>query len=171
GRGVAVGDVDGSGIGQIVAVTATGLRGYSATARTPLWEMSTPNSTSNSSVVVRDIDGSSPAEIVAFTGDAADLTAYRYNPATPNAPTVVFQLTGQYVGPTPIGIGDVDGDGALEYVYATGTDNSGGDAIVVAGRNGPSGAQPEWVNDNPKQLDGPFVGGDLIKAPQFAVAP
>src|SRR5262249_22573595 len=108
GNDVDIGDVDGTGIGQIVAITSTGVRGYSATAKSPLWEASTPNSSYNTSVVVRDIDGSSPAEIVAFTGYTGDLTAYRYNPATPSAPTIVFQLLSQYVGATPIGIGDVD---------------------------------------------------------------
>jgi|GEM_PF-5646357 hypothetical protein len=169
GNDIAVGDVDGTGVGQIVATTTDALRGYSATAKSPLWALSMAGPLSISSVVVRDIDKSSPAEIIAFTADGY-LSAYRYNPATPNAPTLVFRLAGQNVGPTPIGIGDVDGDGALEYVYATGSAELGPDTLVVVGRNGATGVV-EWVNDKTKQLDGPFVGGDLIKSPLVAAAP
>ena len=68
GNDVAVGDVDGTGVGQIVATTTNALRGYSATAKSPLWELSMAGPFSVSSVVVRDIDQSSPAEIIAFTG-------------------------------------------------------------------------------------------------------
>ena len=168
GNDIAVGDVDGTGVGQIVATTTHALRGYSATTKSPLWELSMAGPYSVSSVVVRDIDQSSPAEIVAFTADGY-LSAYRYNPVTPNAPTLVFNLGGQNVGPTRIGIGDVDGDGALEYVYATGAVNGRPDTLIVVGRNGATGVF-EWL-PNPRQLDGPFYGGDLIKSPLVAAAP
>ena len=65
----------------------------------------------------------------------------------------MFHLAGQNVGPTPIGIGDVDSDGTLEYVYATGTAEDGPDAIVVVGRTGASGIV-EWTNVNPKRFEG-----------------
>ena len=168
GNDVAVGDVDGTGVGQIVATTTHALRGYSAKAKSLLWELSMAGPYSVSSVVVRDIDQSSPAEIIAFTADGY-LSAYRYNPATPNAPTLVFNLGGQNVGPTRIGIGDVDGDGALEYVYATGSVNGRPDTLSVVGRNGATGVF-EWL-PNPRRLDGPFFGGDLIKSPLVAAAP
>jgi len=168
GNDVAVGDVDGTGVGQIVATTTHLLRGYSATGKGPLWAMSMAGPYPFSSVVVRDIDQSSPAEIIAFTADGY-LSAYRYNPATPNAPTLVFNLGGQNVGPTRIGIGDVDGDGALEYVYATGSVNGEPDTVSVVGRNGATGTF-DWL-PNPRRLDAPFFGGDLIKSPLVAAAP
>jgi hypothetical protein len=58
-------------------------------------------------------------------------------------------------------VGDVDGDGAKEFVWGTGLGDSGADNLVVAGFN--PGISVEWTNDNPKQLDGPFVGSRLAR--------
>jgi hypothetical protein len=163
GAAIDVGNIDGVGAAEIVAATATGIRGYSAVLQTQLWEF---HGNGARAVVVRDIDNDpSTQEIVALIN--VTLTAYRYDAAHPNTPTVVFQLANQSGRLAPLGIGDVDADGALEFVYENGFSALGlEDPIVIASRSG-STAVVEWTNANPSRLDGvgPFVGGELAGAP------
>jgi hypothetical protein len=104
------------------------------------------------------------------TGDNqwGNVTGYKYNAAT-NTADVVFQINSQDHGVTAIAAGDVDHDGALEFVWGTGATSSGADKLVIAGRN--PAIEVEWTNTNPIQLDGPFVGGELARTTLIAPAP
>jgi hypothetical protein len=160
GADIDIGNIDGIGTAEIVASTAEGVRGYDAVLQTQLFDFQTRAA---QTVAVRDIDSDPSTQEIVVVSDDGTLTAYRYDPAHPNSPSVVFQLPGQYVGPTPLGIGNVDADAVPEFVYATGTNSTGADQIVIAGVSG-STAAVEWTNDDPSELDGPFVGGELAGA-------
>ncbi len=73
---------------------------------------------------------------------------------------------------TDIGVGDLDDDGEVEFVWGGGATSSGEDTLTIAGSNPVPNV--EWTNLMPSQLDGPFVGGALLgnisnmPAPLFA---
>ena len=171
GFDVDTGDLDGDGIDEIVgAVDWTAVRAYSATLKSPLWEIATGDL---DSLLVTNIDGDAAAEILVGDGQSGNVTAYKYN-AVSNSADVVFQINSQDSGVTDLGVGDVDHDGELEFIWGSGASSSGADALVIAGRN--PAIEVEWTNADPRQLDGPFVGGELAAslskppAPLFATA-
>jgi hypothetical protein len=166
GVDVDTGDFDGNGVEEIVAAADwTAVRGYSATLKSPIWELQDGDL---DSLLVADIGGDARPEILVGDGQWGDLTIYRYNTST-NALDVVDQINSQEHGVTSIGVGDVDADGQIELVWGSGMTSSGPDSFVVAGRN-PTLAV-EWTNADPLQLDGPFRGGALAGGPLDPRAP
>ena len=166
GMDVDTGDLDGNGVEEIVAAADWSMvRGYSATLRSPLWEV--PEFDLDS-LLVTDVGGDARAEVLVGDGQWGNVTIYRYNTAT-NAMDIVDQINSQDHGVTSIGVGDVDADGALEFIWGSGASSSGADVLVVAGRN-PTFAV-EWMSENPAQLDGPFTGGALAGGPLDSRAP
>jgi hypothetical protein len=168
GNDVATGDLDGNGVAEIVAaVSWVALRTYSATLKTPLWEI--PQS-DLAVVIATNIDGDSADEILLGDGQWGSVTAYNYN-ATNNTATVIFSIDSQDHGVSAIGVGDLDHNdgGKLEFLWGTGASSSGADKLIVAGRN--PAIEVEWTNTDPVQLDGPFVGGELAGTTTVADAP
>ncbi len=151
---VDAGDVDGDGIDEIVGVQDwTAVRVFSATVKSPLWDIPVSDV---DALLVRDIEGSSAAEILVGDGQWGNVTAYKYSAGNVSK---VFQINSQGHGVTAIDFGDLDGDGMKEFIWGTDASSSGPDSVVVAGRN-PS-IVVEWINDQPKQLSGIFTGGQL----------
>ena len=167
GRDVETGDLNGDGVDEIVAVSP--LRAYSATLKSPLWEVQV----NTDALLVTNIDGDPAKEMILGDNQWGSVTAYEYVVAT-NTATVVFQIDSQDHGVTAIGAGDVDDDGDLEFVWVAARRAPGADKLVIAGRN--PAIEIEWTNEDPLQLDGPFVGGSLAgttlvpAAPLFAAA-
>lgn len=154
GRDLAVGDLDGDGVAEIVGLAtsaAAAARGFSAVSKAQLWELAG----SFEAVSLADVDGDGIPEVV--TGDEGwgSVTAHRWVPAQ-SAFDVVFQLNSQDYGVSSLGAGDLDGDGLAEVVWGSGAGSSGPDVLAMAGRH-PAWAV-EWTNQDPRQLDGPFVG-------------
>ncbi len=154
GSKVDTGDLDGNGVEEIVGMAEwDAFTGFSAVAKSPLWEVPTFDS---DALLVVDFEGDAKSEILIGDGQWGNVTAYRYDAGTNTLP-VIFTINSQEHGVTSIGVGDVDGDGKKEFVWGSGATSSGEDSFVIAGRN-PS-ITVEWTNANPNQLDGPFVGG------------
>ena len=165
GFDVDTGDLDGDGIEEIVAaVDGTGVRGYSATSKSPMWEAAPAYPYSDlDSLLVADVGGGPEPEILVGNGQWGYLMVYRYNPTTGTA-SIVDQIDSQDHGVTSIGVGNVDDDSGVEIVWGSGASSSGPDVFVVAGLN-PT-LTVEWTNEDPTnqsplQLDGPFLGGAL----------
>ncbi|HET9599728.1 MAG TPA: FG-GAP-like repeat-containing protein [Anaeromyxobacteraceae bacterium] len=160
GTAVDVGDLDGDGVAEIVGIVDwAAIRVFSATAKSPLYEFR-PSWNDLAAVWVGDIDRDGKAEVLVGDGQWGNVTAYRYDPKTLGL-AVVWQIDSQNHGVTAIGAGDVDGDGALEFVWGSGATSSGEDSFVIAGLNPTIGV--EWTNTNPNELDGPFIGARLAR--------
>jgi hypothetical protein len=160
GQYVGVGDLDGDGVDEIVGAQAwNAFQGFSAVRKAVLWSMSRFNP---GAVSVADIDADGRAEILIGDAQWGNLTAFRQDAGASTLSTV-FDLGGQG-SISAIGVGDVDGDGALEYVFGSETLSPPDYAtiqLVVAGRN--PGIGIEWLAADPAQLDGPFVGAKLAR--------
>ena len=153
---VDTGDVDGDGVEEIAGVQDwTAMRVFNARVQSPVWDIAVSDT---DSLLVRNIDATPAAEILLGDGQWGEVTAYRYD-TTSSMPVKIFEINSQGHGTTAIDVGDTDGDGQLEFVWGTDATSSGADSVVVAGRN-PT-IQVEWINDDPKQLNGLFKGGQL----------
>jgi hypothetical protein len=163
---VAIGNLDGSGPDEIVAMIGyERLGAYRANVATPLFDTA---SASPDTVLVADLDGDSRAEILTGDNQWGNVTAHRYV-AGSGTTDIVFQINSQDHGVSALGVGDLDGDSQREIVWGTGLSSSGADKLVVAGLN--PGIEIEWTNTDPVQIDGPFSGGALARSPTSPPAP
>jgi hypothetical protein len=153
---VDTGDLDGNGVEEIVGVQGwNAFRGFDAVLKSPIWERT---GFDFDAVLVANIDGDAPAEIIIGDGQWGNVTAYNYVPAT-NTLSQAWAINSQDHGVTSIAAGNVDDDGGIEIVWGSGASSSGEDVFVVAGFN--PGIGVEWTNSNPNELDGPFFGARL----------
>ena len=115
GMDVDTGDLDGNGVEEIVAAADWSMvRGYSATLRSPLWEIPEFDR-----FVARDQRRRRRArQGLVGDGQWGNVTIYRYNTAT-NVMDIVDQINSQDHGVTSMGVGDVDADGALEFIWGS----------------------------------------------------
>lgn len=158
GRTVATGDLDGDGIQEIVGMQDwTVFKGFSAVLKSPVWEKT---GSDFDALMVTDTDRDGIAEIFVGDGQWGRVRGYKYTKAS-NSLTEIFSLDSQDHGVTAMAVGDLDGDGQPEIAWGSGATSSGADILVVASLDG----SPilKWKNANPKQLDGPFVGGGLAR--------
>lgn len=158
GRHVDTGDLDGDGIEEIVgALDWNSFRGFDAVLKSPVWIKAASDL---DAIWVGNIDADPEAEILIGDGQWGNVTAWNYQTGT-NSVVQAWQINSQDHGVTSIGVGDVDGDGALEFVWGSGASSSGEDHFVVAGHN--PGIAVEWTNDDPNELDGPFLGARFAR--------
>ena len=156
GSDVDTGDLDGDGIEEIVAAADSAtVRGYSATLRSPIWEV---QRSYLDSLLVADVGGDARPEIIVGDAQWGELVVYRYNEAT-NTADLLSEVDSQEHGVTSIGVGDLDDDGTTEIIWGSGYSSSGSDVLAVASLS-PT-LTIEWTNENSAPLDAPFVGGEL----------
>jgi hypothetical protein len=171
---VDIGDVDGDGINEIIGVssnlsaTSPGIRAYNAVTQSLVWELATGYS--SGALEVRNIDSDPEAEIlIGESRPSYSVTAYSFDRASG---TLVEDWTigSQWNFVNAVTAGDVDGDGKPEFIWTNGAYVGAEDYLVVGGLNPDPNAKGggwkskidyigvEWINTNPAQLDGPFVG-------------
>lgn len=159
GTVVDIGDVNADGIGKIVGLNAgVAARVFDAVAKSPIWEISPGSVSGESALKVAELDGTSPAEIIVGDGQWGNVTAYRYSTVTHTA-TMVAQIPVTGDGVSAIAVGDVNGDGAMEWVFGSDYYSSGRDYLTVASWTPTPAAL--WNGPLPVQLDGPFYGAKL----------
>lgn len=149
------GDVTGDGVAEIVASSGSVIRVFDAVSKLPIGEIAGYHG-GTGAVLVKNIEGSATAEMLIGDSQGGYVSAYRYD--VPTATGVqIFQIATQGSGVSTIAAGDVDNDGAIEFIWGADIGSTAPDSIVVAGRNPTIGI--EWINANPKQLTGNFLGG------------
>jgi hypothetical protein len=154
GIDVDTGDVDGDRIDEIVgAHDWEAVRVYRSGQQAPIAEVARSDL---DSLLVADVTGDPPAEIIVGDGQFGNVTIYGYNTTTPGL-DIIDQIDSQQFGVTSMGVGDIDGDAAIELVWGARQLDSGSAALVVAERT-PT-LEVEWTNT--VLLDGPFKGGQL----------
>jgi hypothetical protein len=153
GFDVGAGDFDGDGVAEIFALDAnvSGIAAYDARARQRTWTQGiSMNLGAHSSLRIANFEGDARVEVLA--GDYNwGFGAFRHNALS--GFEEIFRLPlqpNQWVG--AIGVGDVDADGAVEFIF-------GGTSI--AGRN-PGIAIEQQIYDS---FASPFVGGEAARAP------
>ena len=157
GSQVDIGDVVGDGVGKIVGTsTSTGTAGlsvYDAVQKSVLWSIPSSGVSGFSVIKVAELDGTSPAEIIAADGDYGHITVYRY---TSGAPQVLTQFNSIGYGVSAIETGDVNGDGLQEIVWTPNFSLNNGSPSVAISSWTPS-ATLLYTGPLPTPLDGPFV--------------
>jgi VCBS repeat protein len=160
---MAVGDVDGNGIAEIIGVEGVDpIPGLNGTVRAfdarpgqqrQRWSFPSPNP---AQLHVADITGDSIAEILVGHGLIGDVTAYRQSgPATTSKLFTVKFGDNSSIG--VIATGNVDGDSNVEIIVAGGNEPY----FFIAG--GSPIPQIEWSPDNSLQPFG-FLGGERLGA-------
>jgi hypothetical protein len=164
GGSVAVGDVDGDGIGEIVAADNTWVRGYSAVSRSQLWSISPANL---GGALVADVIGDARAEVILAGGDtipsAPDAVVTLYGLGSSGVPEKLLQHTSSYDTTLNLAVGDFDGDGALEIARDGGTTNLNMRIMQIIDVT-PSQLTVQWENTDPRDLNGPFRGGEIVRS-------
>ena len=167
--GVAVGDVTGDGIAEIVTCypndSGTNGRVYDARSRSVLFELPHLGFTTN---LIANIDGTGRAEILMA---GSRFAAYRYEPSG-SVTTVFYLRLPNDRGATTLAIANVDRaqDARPEFVMGT-------NAPAIAIADWPtSGIRIEWSTETlepaiPQTLSGPFYGGELARSPANAPQP
>jgi len=149
GQLVETGDIDGDGMEEIVGAAAWyRIMTFDADAKTPGAEISTDMDID--ALRVADTDGDDLPEIL--YGDRQRSAVYCHDGSTLELRWSVNNLNS---GVGDIALGDVDGDGALEVIWAAGGQSTGEDHLFVAGI--PDGTI-EWYNVH---LDGPLNAVDV----------
>jgi hypothetical protein len=154
GSKVDVGDVSGDGVNKIVGLVNGSVTVFSATLKSPVWQIPAPNYELYG-MRVDNLDSTGPAEIIVGDQQWGNVYVYRYNSGT-NSATVVSSVNSQGDGVNSIGAGDMDGDGNKEIIWGSDYYSSGRDYLVVASWTPSMSVQ--FAGPDPAQLDGPFIG-------------
>jgi hypothetical protein len=166
GNIVDVGDVNGDGVAKIVGVgSGASVVVFSATLKSPLWQIATGSISGTSALKVANLDGVGPAEILVGDAQWGNVSVYRYNTTTQTA-DLVSQTNSLGDGVSAIAAGDVDGDGQMEMIWGSDYYSSGPDTLAIASWT--STPIIKWQGPDGAVLDGPFVGAKngLIAAGQ-----
>ncbi|MDB6063462.1 MAG: hypothetical protein JWM78_3565 [Verrucomicrobiaceae bacterium] len=155
GERIAIGDVDGDGIDDIIGAGAgvSSLRTYSAVLQSPVWE--TPLSAGICSIALTQLDGDAAKEIVVGSCQNQTVTAYD---VTSNGP--VLKRTDSvgigYGDVKNIVVGDTNDDGHLDMALIANLPASSTKAVTVYDLSTQTVLFPD---QNTLQLRPPYVGG------------
>lgn len=157
GDALALADLGGGGPLRIVGV-AEGIAVYDAVTRTVVLQQ---EGGALRAVVAHDVDDDGVDELI--VGAYGGVEVFGYDGAGP-ALTPLWTMPNPADGVSAVVVGDPDGDGRTDVVFAGGWDTTGTDVLVVAALAPGAGPPPHemavvWQNLDPRQLDGPFVGG------------
>jgi hypothetical protein len=156
GSVIDVGDVSGDGVAKIVGVDPSGNAVvFSATLKSPIWQVTTPSATGTSALKVANLDGTGPAEILLGDGQWGNVRVYRYNTST-HVADAVSQINAVGDGVTAIAAGDVDGDGQMEMIWGEAWGALPPATLAIASW-APTPVL-KWQGPDTVGLDGPFVG-------------
>lgn len=152
-----IGDVNGDGVGKILGVNTNSatVQVFSATLKSPVWQITTGSVGGTSALKVANLDGVGPAEILLGDSQWGNVTVFRYNALT-NTADIVSQTNSLGDGVSAIAAGDVDGDGQMEMIWGSDFVSSGPDTLAIASWT--SVPVVKWQGPDGAQLDGPFVG-------------
>jgi hypothetical protein len=166
GISVAVGDVTGDGISEIIAdkieeSEARSLVVYSADDASVLYTMPFSGAASGG-ILVTGSNGESAANVLVDNG-SGQISAYAHDTVS-NSLVAEYGVNLSDAAPlaqtTAYTAGDTDGDGADELVFAV--RSTPGELIVVAGGSPPTGI--EWSSTTDMNWLGPFAGGLLLQS-------
>jgi hypothetical protein len=162
GTVVEAGDVDGDGVEEIIALTSTDVKVFSAVTRNQRYTFTSGYCCGLGDVRVAEIGGDARREV--FIGDSqwGAVSAHRLNTTT-QAFEQLFTLPSQGYGISGVAIGNVDADANLEVVWGTDIGSSANDAMIVAEISTPTTLTLQWRSDTAGQFTGPFVGGMLTR--------
>ena len=153
---VLTGDIDGDGVDEIVLRDGLVVRAASGLSRAALFEFTLPFTPHT--FLLGDMDGDDTEEIL--IGLDSVITAYRFDEASSSLVeffSVDDRVLGDgfefSVGTRVIGTGDMDGDGALEFIWLP-----EGTLIVTAAY---PGFEVQWSGFGTQDFGGPFAGGEL----------
>jgi hypothetical protein len=156
GSVIDVGDVSGDGVAKIVGVDPSGNAVvFSATLKSPIWQITTPSATGTSALKVANLDGTGPAEILLGDGQWGDVRVYRYNTGT-HVADAVSQINAVGDGVTAIAAGDVDGDGQMEMIWGEAWGALPPRSLAIA--SWATTPVIKWQGPDTVGIDGPFVG-------------
>jgi len=169
GAPVAVGDLDGSGVGSIIGnaagigTTTVGVNIYSAVTKTLKWSISGP---SVAALVATDLDRDNKAEIVIGGHNWDGVSAYSYD-AGSGTFTQLWSLSQRAVisdgnDISSMAVGDIDGDGSPEVVWGAGIGDSSANLLLVSGTTPPVGFK--YYPAGSLQLAPVFAGGYLTRS-------
>ena len=151
-------DIDGNGIEEIVVTPdiESSITVYSAVLRAPIATIGPRRAYATTAVA--DIDQDGAAEIIAGSANGGAAVVFSYD-ATSNSFNETARIETQQSSVSAIGVGDVDGDDAIELVLGTNVSSSNDDELIVAGLDG----SIEWSSPPWREFLGPIYGGALAR--------
>lgn len=150
GELVRTGDVDGDGLDEIVAGAqwAGFVTIYDADLRSPTWEI--PIDIDLAALQVLDVEGDGDLEIVYGDGQWGEVYTW-----DPRVRALEWSVPNPEHGVTDVAVGDTDGDGVNELLWAAGYTSSGPDYLYVAST---ATHEVEWRSQD---VRGPFRALDF----------
>jgi hypothetical protein len=159
GDQIAVGDVDGDGMGEIIGVFRDKLRAFSAVTRTMLWEIQATAlpqvGTELGSLLVTDLDSDGLPDLVVGPYAAGNIVGIKYN-SLAHSYQELFRVAAQTSAVSALAYGDLDADGFADLAWGAGVRTTANDLLAVASLN-PVGLQ--WSSASEPRLDSGFSGG------------
>ena len=152
GMGSYLGDIDGDGVDEVVGVFQYGantIQAYSVSSGEVLGDITW----SGGQTSVADIDNDGAAEVL--VAQHRRIAAYRYIEQAREFREIFDEAWSPWV--RTIGVGDMDGDGDKELVWAGGANHEDDAMYYVLGVN--PGVEVEWSHARKKILAGRFIGG------------
>jgi hypothetical protein len=160
GYAVAIADIDSDGIGEIIAEAFDrALRVFRATTQDVLAEIPEVFGFYENALSLENLEGDATPEILTGGADGS-ARAYTFDASSASL-NPIFDVATPFDTLAGIGVGDPDGDGNREFVLA-GLKVESHERLAVAERD--SELTIEWTNSAASLLNGPYVGGDMMRS-------
>ncbi len=163
GTVVAVGDLTGDGVAEIVGggrfAEATV---FSALTQSAIGSIALPNAASPHSVFISDVDGDGVTDLLIADGeDQSHIHLYHYSGG---AFVHITSLDANGYLVSALAVGDTDNDDVPELVWGTDIGSSLQDKLVVA--HVAAAPAVEWMSDGDAMVNPPFFGGQSVRTAQ-----